>query len=106
MNKDKIVTIIVSLIVTLNTILTMLGYNPIPYSEDEIYVGISSIVAVCYTVYMWWKNNKLKNEIISAKKEINQIVERAMNAEREVEYLQGKINHLGDILNNGNEKEE
>jgi len=62
-NKEKIIDAIVVLAVLVNTFLTMLGKNPIPYSEEEIYVGISSVASVLSTLYIWWKNNKAQNQV-------------------------------------------
>jgi SPP1 family holin len=100
--KEKIVDIVVTIIVMINTILTMMGYNPIPYSEEEIYVGISAVVAVGYSIYMWIKNNKLTDKIKNTEEEVIEMQKRAEKAEEEVARLQAIITKLGDIAKNGN----
>ena len=102
MNKDKIIESVVVLIVMVNTILTMLGWNPIPYSEEEIYVGISSFASVVSTVYIWWKNNNLKNKVVESEAKIKVAEQRAIAAESKVSELKTTIANLGEIATNGN----
>lgn len=101
-SKEKIIDSVVVLIVMLNTILTMLGWNPIPYSEEEIYVGISSLATVISTVYIWWKNNNLKNKVVEAETKAKEMEQRAVLAESKVLDLKTTISNLGEIATNGN----
>lgn len=101
-SKEKIIDSVVVLIVMLNTILTMLGWNPIPYSEEEIYVGISSLATVISTVYIWWKNNNLKNKVVEAETKAKEMEQRAILAENKVLDLKTTIANLGEIATNGN----
>ena len=55
--KETILRTAVMLLALINSVLTMTGKNPIPYSEDEIYAGISAVLAVGTTLWSWWKNN-------------------------------------------------
>lgn len=49
-----------------NTILTMIGANPIPFSEDEIYLAVSAIITGAVTVWAWWKNNSFTQPALKA----------------------------------------
>nr|DAW93412.1 MAG TPA: holin [Bacteriophage sp.] len=58
-----------------NFILNYFGKNPLPFSNDEIYQGISAIAAILSAVAAWWKNNSFSHNAVSADaylKEINQ----------------------------------
>lgn len=102
MNKEKIIDSVVVLIVMINTILTMLGWNPIPYSEEEIYIGVSSIATVLSTIYIWWKNNNLKKKVVEAELKAKEMEQRAIMAENKVLDLKTTISNLGEIVTDGN----
>ena len=57
---------IVTAIALLNSVLTMLGKNPIPWSDDEIYVAVSAVISVATTLWSWWKNNSFTPEAKAA----------------------------------------
>lgn len=63
---STIVRTVVLAITLLNTILTMLGVNPLPFSEEELFTGISAIATVCATLWAWWKNNSFTKAAIEA----------------------------------------
>ena len=102
MNKEKIIDSVVVLIVMLNTILTMLGWNPIPYSEEEIYIGVSAVATVISTIYIWWKDNNLKNKVVEAELKAKEMEKRATLAENKVLDLKTTIANLGEIVTDGN----
>lgn len=67
--KVSIETVIrtVILVVTLiNSVLTMFGKNPLPFSEDELYTVLSAAATIAVTVWAWWKNNSFTTEAIKA----------------------------------------
>ena len=41
----------------INQILTIVGINPLPWSNEQMYEGVSAIVTVVAAVWAWWKNN-------------------------------------------------
>lgn len=55
--KETWIRTIITFIALVNSVLIMLNKNPLPYSEDEMYVGISGIFTVLTTLWSWWKNN-------------------------------------------------
>lgn len=65
-NKETIARTIVLLIALVNQILTMFGINPIPYSNDEVYIGITSLLTVGASLWTWWKNNSFTSKAIEA----------------------------------------
>lgn len=61
-----IVRLIVMILSMVNMLLTVNGKNPLPWSEDEMYVGLSQAAAILTTVWTWWKNNSFTKEAIKA----------------------------------------
>ena len=63
-----IVRLIVMILSMVNMLLTVNGKNPLPWSEDEMYMGLSQAAAILTTVWTWWKNNSFTKEAIKADK--------------------------------------
>ena len=62
-NKTQgIIRLIVLVILLLNQTLISLGYNPLPFSEEQIYEGVSSVALAVSAIYAWWKHNNITNE--------------------------------------------
>lgn len=64
--KETLIRTIITAISMLNMILTMTGKNPLPFSEDELYIGLSAVAGFMSTVWSWWKNNSFSPEAITA----------------------------------------
>ena len=67
--SGTIIRTIIIILALVNTGLTMFGKNPIPYSSEEIEMGITYIVDIITTLIVWWKNNSftkpaLKGDIV------------------------------------------
>src|SRR5699024_1145494 len=62
-NKTQgIIKLIVLVILLLNQTLISLGYKPLPFSEEQIYEGLSSVALVISAIYSWWKHNNITPE--------------------------------------------
>ena len=61
-----IVRLIVMILSMVNMLLTVNGKNPLPWSEDEMYMGLSQAAAILTTVWTWWKNKSFNKEAIKA----------------------------------------
>ena len=57
-----IVRLVVLLILLINQTLISFGYNPLPFSEEQIYEGVSSVALVVSAIWTWWKNNSVTKE--------------------------------------------
>lgn len=64
--KETIIRTIVLIIALINSILTMCNINPLPFSDEQIYQGVSAIVTIAATLWAWWKNNSFTKEAIEA----------------------------------------
>lgn len=71
--KQAIVRLTVLVILLLNQTLIVLGYNPLPFSEEQIYEGVSSVATVVMALYAWWKNNNVTEEAQEAQKYLNDL---------------------------------
>ncbi|GIO18170.1 hypothetical protein J18TS1_12700 [Oceanobacillus oncorhynchi subsp. incaldanensis] len=49
-------------ILLVNQTLVAFGWNPLPFSEEEIYEGVSAVVLAAVAVWNWWKNNSVTKE--------------------------------------------
>lgn len=54
-SKDTIIRTIVTFVALVNSVLTMIGKNPLPFSDDEVYLFFSTLLTVFSTVWAWWK---------------------------------------------------
>lgn len=74
-STETIVRLVVMVITLVNTILTMMGKNPLPWSEEEIYRFLTVVAQVAVTLWAWWKNNSFTSEAIEADKILNKLKE-------------------------------
>ena len=65
-SKETIIRTIILVIALLNQILTAAGKNPLPFSDEEIYMGLTAIFTVAASVWAWWKNNSFTENAIAA----------------------------------------
>lgn len=78
-SKETIIRTIILVITLVNSVLTMFGKNPIPFSEDEIYVGLSAAATVGATIWAWWKNNSFTKNAIAADEYLKGLKEEKKN---------------------------
>lgn len=57
----------------INNLLTMTGANPLPFSDEEIYSGVSALVTVAASLWAWWENNSFTKAAIAADEEYERI---------------------------------
>ena len=68
MNKISVGTIsrtVVLFAALLNQFLTISGKNPLPFSEDDIYNGITMCLTTAAARWAWWKNNSFTKAAIA-----------------------------------------
>ncbi|MFA8439288.1 phage holin [Pueribacillus sp. YX66] len=74
--KQAIVRLVVLVILLVNQTLVTLGWNPLPFSEEQIYEAISSIATVSMALWAWWKNNSVTQEAQEADIIMQELKER------------------------------
>ena len=72
-SKETIVRTVVLVLVLLNQILTALGKNPLPFSEDAMYEGLSAVFTAAASLWAWWKNNSFTHKAIEADKYLEEL---------------------------------
>ena len=66
--KQAIVRLAVLFVLFVNQALVMFGWNPLPFSEEEIYAGLSALATAIQAVYVWYRNNNVTKEAEEAQK--------------------------------------
>jgi len=77
--KQAIIRLVVLFILLLNQTLMLFGWSPLPFSEEQIYEGVSSVAVVVVALWTWWKNNSVTKEAEEADqylKELKEMKER------------------------------
>lgn len=70
-----IIRTIVMVVTLVNSVLTMIGKNPLPFSEEQIYIFLSAAVSVGVTIWTWWKNNSFTQAALAADEMMQKIQE-------------------------------
>ena len=70
---NAIIRIITLFVLLVNQILIWLGYNPIPYSDEQIFEGVSWVVMVVVVLWSTWKNNNVTDVALAGQSEIERI---------------------------------
>ena len=65
-SKNTWIRTVVLMIALLNQFLIAFGKNPLPFSEEGIYEGVSAVVTVGAALWNWWKNNSFTKAAIKA----------------------------------------
>lgn len=72
-SKETIARTIILAVALINQILVVLGINPLPFAEEELYNIISTIATAAAALWAWWKNNSFTPEAIQADKYLNEL---------------------------------
>lgn len=73
---QTIIRTIILFIALLNQVLTLLGKNPLPFAEEEIYELITALATVAAAMWSWWKNNSFSSIAIMADEYLNELRNR------------------------------
>ena len=71
--QSAIVRLVALVILMLNQALVTLGYNPLPFSDDQIYEAVSIIAVTVVAIWNWWKNNNITDVALAGQSEIERI---------------------------------
>lgn len=55
--KETIIRTIILVLAIINNILTILGKNPLPFTNEEVEEALTIIFTVIAALWAWWKNN-------------------------------------------------
>lgn len=54
-----VVTILVTLFSLVNAGLSLSGFNPLPFTDEQVSATLFAVVGVIGTIYSWWKNQNI-----------------------------------------------
>lgn len=60
--QQAMTRLVVLAVLLVNQVLVTFGWNPLPFSEEEIYEGVSAVVLAAVAIWTWWKNNSVTKE--------------------------------------------
>lgn len=70
---NAIVRLIVLAVLIVNQTLVTLGYEPLPFSDEQIYEAVSILALVLGSLWVWWKNNNVTDVALAGQAEIERI---------------------------------
>jgi SPP1 family holin len=56
----------VLLVALLNQVLVLFDKTPLPFAEESVYNGASTLITVAITLISWWKNNSFSQAALEA----------------------------------------
>ena len=68
-----IIRLIVALVPVFNIVLVQAGKSPLPFTQDEVNAGLSTVVAVLGIIWAWWKNNNMTKAAQSMQPALNEL---------------------------------
>lgn len=64
--KMTIVRTAVLVFALVNQVLTISGYNPLPFTDEDFGQAVSMVLTVGASLWAWWKNNSFTQAAIAA----------------------------------------
>lgn len=64
--KMTIVRTAVLVFALINQVLTISGYNPLPFTDEDFGQAVSMVLTVAASLWAWWKNNSFTQAAITA----------------------------------------
>lgn len=71
--QQAIVRLVVLVILLINQTLIVMGWSPLPYTEDQIYEAVSSVATVAVAIWTWYKNNNVTKEAQQAQEYLDKL---------------------------------
>jgi SPP1 family holin len=90
MSTDVIARFVALGIVLINSVLTIFNINPIPFSQEEAYGIVSTVLTCGVAIYTAWKNNSVTKEA--------KIADKVMVALKNGEYTLESLQEALDVL--------
>ena len=54
--------LIVPLYALVNAFLLSMGYNPMPFNDEDVTTAVNTVIGAAGTLYVWWKNSNVTRE--------------------------------------------
>lgn len=65
-NKETWIRTLFLILSLVNQVLTVLGKNPLPFSDEELYQLLSLCLTAAASLWAWWKNNSFTAAAVEA----------------------------------------
>lgn len=65
-SKETWLRTVVLAVALVNQLLTAWGKNPLPFSNEAVYEGLSAVVTTVAGLWAWWKNNSFTAPALAA----------------------------------------
>lgn len=65
-SKETVIRTVLLVLSLVNQILTVLGKNPLPFSQQELYQALSTVATAATSLWAWWKNNSFTAAAVEA----------------------------------------
>lgn len=72
-DKATIARTVVLIAALINQVLTMAGYNPLPWADEAVYEGVTAVLTVAVSLVAWWKNNSFTQAAIEADEKMKEL---------------------------------
>lgn len=69
--KMTIVRTAVLVFALVNQVLTISGYNPLPFTDEDFGQAVSMALTVGASLWAWWKNNSFTQSAIAADEQLH-----------------------------------
>ncbi len=69
--KGTIVRTTVLAFALINQVLTISGYSPLPFTDEDFGQAVSMILTIGASVWAWWKNNSFTQAAIAADEQLH-----------------------------------
>lgn len=79
MKKGTVIRTTVLVLALLNQMLIVFGKNPLPFSDEELYQGVSAVLTVITSLISWWKNNSFTKKARLADEYLKHLKEEEKN---------------------------
>lgn len=71
--KGTIARTVVLIVALINQVMSMTGYNPLPFADEAVYEGVTAILTVFGALWAWWKNNSFTTAAIQADQKLKEL---------------------------------
>lgn len=71
--QQAIVRLVVLVILLINQTLIVMGWSPLPYTEEQIFEAVSSVATVAVAIWTWYKNNNVTKEAQQAQEYLDKL---------------------------------
>ncbi len=76
--KETLIRTVALIAALVNQILTALGKNPLPFSQEELYQGLSLAATAAVSLWAWWKNNSFTAAAVEADRYLAELKEKSV----------------------------